>query len=233
MKLHKTWMAERSRGMYCLLHSFAQECQVVVLTKHSLVKLRHAPRTSSAAEWFGIFWCLSHRMHARGKNPTVTYLYQILEPNRQDFRSQYVSFPPNNCKKVSLCGLLNVFMFCVCQSFHSASQHQWLRWLSLQVCGRVARVYQDEPVQWKLQHSWNRRHGAGAADEERVSNAKFPSFWTFSTLYKGRMAVSNQMRSCQLSKVHFCRNDFCFTWCVISWFPDKRDTRIWLRFSVD
>ncbi len=177
--------------------------------------------TSGAAEWFGIFRCLSHCRCARGRNLTVSYLYQILKLNRQVFFLQRVSFPPNNynkgkAKKVSLCGLLNVFVFCLCQSFHSASQHQWLRWLSLQVCGRVAGVHQDEPVQWKLQHSRNRQHGAGAAYEERVSNTNFPSFLTFSTLYKGSGAVSNQMRSRQLSKVHFCRTDFFFTWCVIS-----------------
>ncbi len=177
--------------------------------------------TSGAAEWFVIFRCLSHCRCARGRNMTVSFLYQILELNRQVFFLQRVSFPPNNynkgkARKVSLCGLLNVFVFCLCQSFHSASQHQWLRWLSLQVCGRVAGVHQDEPVQWKLQHSRNRQHGAGAAYEERVSNTNLPSFRTFSTLYKGSGAVSNQMRSRQLSKVHFCRTDFFFTWCVIS-----------------
>lgn len=86
--------------------------------------------------------------------------------------------------KVSPRGLLNIFAFCPCQSFHPASQHQWLRRLSLQVCGRVAGVHQDEPVQRKLQHSGSRQHGAGATDEERVSSADLLSVRLFSTQCK-------------------------------------------------
>lgn len=170
---------------------------------------------------FGIFWCLSHCMCARGKIWQFHFFIRFLNWTDR-FSSRSVSLPPNiynkaKAKKVSLCGLLNVFVFCLCQSFHSASQHQWLRWFSIQVCGGVARVHQDEPVQWKLQHSRDRQHGTGAADEKRVSNAKLPSFQTFSTLYKGSVAVNNEMRSRIQSKVHFCRIDFCFAWCVISW----------------
>lgn len=188
---------------------------------HSLGKFRHAPRTNGASEWFWHLLMFISLYVCKSENLTVSYLYQILELNRQVFLSKRVSptqqLQQRKGKKVWLCGLLSVFVFCLCQSFHSASQHQWLRWLSLQVCGGVAGVHQDEPVQWKLQHSRDRQHGTGAADEKRVSNAKFPSFQTFSTLYKGSVAVNNQMRSRIQSKVHFCRIDFCFAWCVISW----------------
>lgn len=133
------------------------------------------------------FFCHTTSVHSCKQN---FFFLSDLWPNKQVFFFQSLSpvirpkiFKLGEKKRKKIQMWSADFLLRPFQSFYPASKHQWLWWFSFQICVWMAGVYKDEPVQRELQHGRHRQHGAGAADEERVSMAKC-SQWEYNKLYE-------------------------------------------------
>lgn len=81
---------------------------------HSLGKFRHAPRTNGTSEWFWHLLMFISLYVCKSENLTVSYLYQILELNRQVFLSKRVSPTQQLQQRKGKKGLTVWFAQCIC-----------------------------------------------------------------------------------------------------------------------